>query len=438
MIILAVPASAPWAAELSSALQPLVWSAEQVDAAALPAKSLVDRFHTPPWDATVDLLRAYVVAGASESVASVFGMALEQELRALKAKRMLAQQKAAKLQQVRPGPAGAGETVSEIRSLIQRQLGEFERGAVDRLAAQLTAPSGAIWAEVDAAVAGLSFLDEEKRAKTRALGVPKAFEDDLLRILREKISAHCIGDLVALKDLYRIVSAEVDRVLDAAGGPPVVIQFGYLPDEKLERLLERSVSLERRYQGELPRSGFFEYVMMARRFQVILFMFISAFGLSFLRQYQGFMVPASILLLSSGGLYVWHSVKKERVESTRRELEKAREALRGEVKRMLSELQRGWAQALQQHLSDQQPHLLSQVEGTWRDYQARKGTETADEKLRLQRQLQGFETQERKLQAPQKGRDGVVTGLAQLRGELRQLFLAALRPGPAPAPRGTA
>lgn len=190
--------------------------------------------------------------------------------------------------------------------------------------------------------------------------MPKAFEDDLLRILRERISAHCIGDLVALKDLYRIVSAEVDRVLDAAGGPPVVpIQFGYLPDEKLERLLERSVSLERRYQGELPRSGFFEYVMMARRFQVILFMFISAFGLSFLRQYQSFMVPASILLLSFGGLYVWHWVKKERVESTRRELEKAREALRGEVKRMLSELQRGWAQALQQHLSDQQPHLLS-------------------------------------------------------------------------------
>jgi hypothetical protein len=192
-------------------------------------------------------------------------------------------------------------------------------------------------------------------------------------------------------------------------------------------VLEGSVVWQRGYESDSMRHGFFEQLMMARRYLMILFMFLSAFGLSFLRSYTEIMIPLSILLLGVGALVVVQSAKRERHEQNAKELEKAKEAIRNEVRRILSDVQRGWSSAVSQYLSDQQQSLLAQIEPLLREHQTRRTSENSEEKMKMQRQSQGLENIERKLTAVAKGRDMLASSLSQLQGEIRQLVLGAVK-----------
>jgi hypothetical protein len=192
-------------------------------------------------------------------------------------------------------------------------------------------------------------------------------------------------------------------------------------------MLQASLGLQRNYQGELVRQGFFEYAMMARRYLMILFMFISAFGLSFLRGYREFMIPVSVLLLSIGSIVVIRSVQRERSETMEKEINKAKESLRAETKRMCSDVQRAWGAMISQHLSDQSQAILGQIEFAIRTHQTQRANESVEEKQRLQRQLQGLENSERKLLMTAKSKDVVVSALSQVSGELRQLVLTNMK-----------
>jgi hypothetical protein len=351
-------------------------------------------------------------------------------MRGFKAKRALLQQRVGRLQQ--RGSAPPIEAVSDVRNRLQRHFSDFARGLEDRLQGLLAAPNGTLVQETEERLTAFPPLSREDRLKTTVTRVPAEFEEELLETVHERMLAHGTRDLVAMRDMFRLVQSEIEQVLAAQGAPAVVIQFQHLTDERLRRLLEMQILLQRKYQGELPRAGFFEYVMIARRYQMVFFMFFSAFGLSFLRTYREFMIPTAILLLSFGAINVVNSVRRERSESLERETEKARETLRVDLRRMFTELQRGWTSVVAQHLSDQVPIVVGHVESTLRDSAGRRGDQAAEERQRLQRQLQGLETSERRLLAAAKGRDLVATAVAQLRGELRQLFVGAVKAAPRP------
>jgi hypothetical protein len=370
-------------------------------------------------------MRADAAARALENLGVTFGMSLEQDLRGVKARRALAQQRVAMLPS-RPGVSGT-DAVAAVRSRIQRHFTEFARGVEDRAQMTFHPNTGEIWPDLDERLMAIDTLEREKRAKTTGLRMGDDVESAWIADITERVSTHCFADLTAMRDMFRMLSADLERSFSAEGivlAPP---QFQTVSDDRLRRLLQQQCVLSRHFQSEVPRSGFFEYLMMARRYQMVLFMFISAFGLSFLRSYREFMIPAAVLLLSFGGLNVVNRVKKERIESTTKELEKAREHVRGETRRILTDVQRGWSSLVSQHLNDQAALVGVQLETAIRDAAGRTAEEQAQERQRVQRQIQSFEAAERKLAVPAKGRDTLMSAVAQLRGELRQLLVTTVR-----------
>jgi hypothetical protein len=263
--------------------------------------------------------------------------------------------------------------------------------------------------------------------RTVATKLPADVEGEWLQALRTSLKRHCLADLGALRDTQRAAVNDIEKAVADAGGPPLVIPFQQMADDRLERVLDTHVVAQRKYQGEIPKRGAFEYMMMARRYQTVVFMFLSAFGLSFLRSYREFMIPAAVLLLSFGGLQVANSVRREREETLAKELDKIRELLRTESRRIIADVQRAWLLVVTQHASDQVSAVLGQVEASVRDYFTRLSSEGAEERQRLQRQLQSFEAAERKLVAPSRARQVTAQALAQVRGELRQLIAAVVQ-----------
>ena len=97
------------------------------------------------------------------------------------------------------------------------------------------------------------------------------------------------------------------------------------------------------------------------------------------------------------------------------------------TRRMVGDVQRSWPGLVAQHLSDQLPLVLGHVETSVRDFFNRLANEGAEDRQRLQRQLQAFDVAERKLAAPQKGREAVSQAIAHVRGELKQLIAGSVR-----------
>jgi hypothetical protein len=138
--------------------------------------------------------------------------------------------------------------------------------------------------------------------------------------------------------------------------------------------------------------------------------------------------PAQILsgvLVLIGAWRVYRALPRERAESMAREIEKARDILRAESKRIFSEAERGWTSAISDALRDEQATVLLQFEAAVREGQSRKNTEMNEERSRVQRAMEGLQHAEGQLSVSAKTRDAVLNAGAQLRGALRQLIAAS-------------
>jgi hypothetical protein len=403
------------------------WHAVFVDIDSLEPNGLGTLLSSPPWRDNLDVLKAQSLANALDSEVNVFEIALENELGAIKAKRALVQQRAAKIQ-TRPATSVAPDIIGEVRSRLQRQFTDFQRGAAARLQALLGSSTGSFGKDLEAQLNEIHDLERTHSATSTITSLSPENEDRLLRTLSNRFATHCLGDLVSMKDFYALVRKEVEQVVSAVNGPSMTLHFQYIDQSQIDRIVRDHFLLQRHYRGELPRKGFFEYFMAARRYLTVLTMLLSVFGLAFLRNKVGFMIPVSVALMTIGAVMVYRTVKRERVESSEKEIEKARELIRSESRRIASEAQRAWSGLLEQHLSDQQQLALAAIETTLKDFFGRQSEDVTGERQKIQRQLQGLEMTERRLSPIQKGKDTVANALAQLKGEFRQLLLTSIKP----------
>lgn len=407
------------------------WRFEPADRATPVSATILGRLLSIPDDALREGLLASALANGIESLSTAFGLAIDTDLRNLKATKAVTQQRIAQLQRSSLGPVN--EVSGEIRMRLQRRFVDFERGSAERMQNLFAPRTGTLTLAIEESLASVVSLEQERRSRSVSLRISESQEEGLLSLVREKLHAHLMADVNILHDLFRVVRDEITTYLDERNGPPVVPQFSHLSEERVQRVLDATVLLLRHYHGEVPRGGVFEHFLAARRYLTIVFMLISAFGLSFVRNYREFMIPASIVLLAGGALMVAHTVKRERAETNANEIEKACEHMRNEYRRMGTEIQRAWASLLGQHLTDQTQQVLYQIESALKDHSSRRSAEATEEKQRIQRQLQNLETTEKRLQSAAKTRGASANALSQIKGELRQLFPAG-RERPAGAP----
>ena len=426
VVMFACRPAASWKTNFATEVQAAAWYMEIMDIDTLSATSIRKRWSASPWSGCTELLMAHSLANALDSQANVFGMALEGELRGLKAKRALAQQKATKFQQ-RPGTSSATEMMSDIRSRLQRHFNEFLQGANVRMQTFVAPQNGPIAQGLEEWLAGLSDLERATTSTSTIISLPPKAEEEVLRILHDQLFRYCTSDMIATKDFFGIVHRELDQLMSEVNVPAISWQFRVLDDQKALRILEGQIIFQRHYKGELPKKGFFEYFMSARRYLTVLFMIMSAIGFSRWRSNPEFMIPTSILLLGIGSLVVARTVKRERIEGHERELEKAKEMIRVETRRMLTEVQRAWTALLDQYLAEQQQDCIIAMENRIREHFARATSETAEERQRVQRQMQGLDTSERRLMPLLKNKDAISNAIAQMRGEFRQLLLTSLK-----------
>jgi hypothetical protein len=408
------PGPAP---EVRRRLEELAWLVLPIDLpSGAPLDSALSAVRGVPHP---DLLRAAAATAAAASLLEAFEANVRRDLQAVRTRRSLLQHHASR----DAVPAERlPESFAELRAGILRQIAEFSRGVQERLEDAL-APQGPLAAAIGAAARQIVALEEEPRVRTMAMRVAPPDEQRFLAAVRGGLLAQGMTDLQAARDLARLIDGLAAQAMRASGCPPPA-PLQPMSDERLRRLVSIVVSITRAYQGERPRPGFFEYAMLARRYQMVLVMMLSAFGVSLVRSFRDVMLPLATLLLSLGALQVVHAAKRSRVEQQAQQLERARDTLKADAARAAAHFVRDWPGMLVQHLQDQSAMLLEGCERAFRAQAARAAADAASGRQMVQRQLQALDGVERRLSVTSRGRDALAASLAQLRGELRQLIAA--------------
>jgi hypothetical protein len=430
------PADEPWFKEVEAKAKASGWSS--LSHKYVPDTTLQTRLGSAPWDQLHDLFRAHGVAVGLDALSNVYDMVLEQVQDEMRVNKSVGQQKLVKLGGAKggAGAAPASPTVdllADLKTRTQRLAAEFERGASDRLQDLLGQPAGLLVRETEQALGSLQELQLETKSKTMGARVPAAFEEKINKLIRERVGRHCAGDLVALNDLFRLIGQEFERTLAQAQGPPIVVQFRYLTDERVRRMLDMYGIFQSPYKGEMPNPGFGEYFASVRKYSMVLVMGASMFGMSaMLRQYREITVPITVLLVAFGTYSVATATRQQRVENLETQLEAARVGMRTEIRRIITDLQKQWTGMLKEFLNDQISGAVAEVDAALKESQGKKaGGDANPERDRVARQLATIDAAEKRIAASGKSREAFVQAVGQIRGDLKGLMAGGGPPGAA-------
>lgn len=274
-----------------------------------------------------DISMAYASLGAVLSAAAALSEIAGRERESLQVRRSLS---------ASPPAADSQPPAMDSRARLNKKLAETERHLSEQ-ARDLASPSSELSRTLEEQIQSLHELEEEKRTRHVVTRIPESIEQKVLQTIANTVDA--------LLDRQTLdVESWIATVESAMGADAAPIRTD-LDDARrasagIRSIVRQSVRFERHYSGQEPRPGWFEYLMIARRYQTVVFMLLSAFGLSFLRSYKEFMIPVSVMMLAIGALAVVNTARKERAESHHKELVAAREGLRAECRRIVMEVQR--------------------------------------------------------------------------------------------------
>ncbi len=255
------------------------------------------------------------------------------------------------------------------------QLGEANRNA--------TLPQGAITLGlrkmVDAVAPGDIEFEEGPsnlilRLHQQALDILSNACGDLLR---DQLRA----DIFSLRASLKETEAQLSQMILQFLGTPIALNLTLPEEGELWRKMTEMISLEIRYRGEMPKRNFLNRISEGRRPVFMILMAGSMVGSAF-----GFNMRARPLMLVFlvmfiiGFLYTFFSWKNEDRARLEKELERVRETLITEIKRLVGEVQREKLSRIQAHLDELRRDVDRRLDSYLRDVQKAETDRTNEER----------------------------------------------------------
>jgi len=430
LTLIAAPDGSDWAQALAALGSREAWICKTMPLESLATKDLEGSLTRPPWLQAGQLACAWSVSGALASMHSAFAVTLEREDRSLQSKRAALEQHTSASQAEGASPT---ELLGEVRSYIQKQFDGFSKGVVSRLEGLVAPHEGSLRLEIEATINAIDDFDYVKKPKVFAVKVPPAIEKGMLSRIKETLAEVGRSDVQQLGELFQTVRSTVEEMVESKGGPPVTLHLDPVEQKTFDNILDRAVVLQRPYKGELVRKGALDFFMQARRYSMMFFMVLSAFGLSFVRQYKEVTVPLTMLLLMFGLLNVVNNARKQASENKEKELNKAKDSLRADMGRGMQDVLKNWGQTVSNHLSAEQGKGLELIENGVKAAAAEASRTAAEKKELYAKQLKGLDNSQRKVTEGVKKSEIAAKDLEVLTEQLVEFYAGMVSPPADPA-----
>lgn len=409
------------------------WRGESIALPLLLAAGTDGATSIPPLGGPLrDWLRAVRRTREVESGLSLLAEQVRQQTQSLQNRRRLQDEGLV----TRPGVDAELRKAGEaVRSGVQHDMDEVSR-MIDEQFRQALLPESPLASALARLVEtiGPEDLDESATGSVVNLRLTAAAETRLRDGLLRETQATVLTHLETLHDAVDTSSRGAAEGLGRRLGRPAAISCDGLDAAKLWESVARLARPEIRYKGEIPRTTFIGRIMAARQIAfgvVMIGMVLSgvatliggAQGSSQLR--TGLYVLVLPLFLG-GFLYTFWSFRKKEEQAMAKEVEKLREGVTQELRRVAAELMREASNLLKAYLTrvvrdlgDSINHRLREHEETElrRVEQTRTQTQELAKNLEVRlRQLTAQETEVRKL----------LQSVAEVRGRLNESRKAVL------------
>jgi hypothetical protein len=257
-------------------------------------------------------------------------------------------------------------------------------------------------------------MQQEAAYKTIKLSLSSNYQNELMGFVRQTAKRALEDDRNFLHDEIKTLQNELGQTLNK--------QLGYIPTLSLPALdqqaiwhdLEQVVAMEIRYQGEMPKRGFFDRLGAGR--QALMALMMAGMVLSALfDNARTILMAFGIPLFIGGVLYSYFTFPKEERERMDRELKRVREEVLTNARRLISDINRQKLSLIRNHLDKAKKEWTEQVDKLVKEAQNQQQAQQTKTAETARKRLQDIDQQLSQLQ-------GQKIQLGQLKGDADRLI----------------
>ena len=290
--------------------------------------------------------------------------------------------------------------VERIRAECQDELAKLSSG-IGELNRKAMLSSGDLLRSVQEAASRVESddLEGEARGSTTRLTVHEEALDRLAETTKQALRAKLHEDMIFLNDGLELVEEQVREGLAAFCGEDMSLELAVPDENEIWDVITEMVSIEISYRGEIPKRGFLQRLVEGRRQVYMILMSVSLFGGAFgVSRTSPWVRNLFLVLFLCGVVYTFFSWKREDRYRVEKELDRVKDSLSGEVKRILAEVNREKLSRISAHLNELGREALREIDARVREITARKELENDQSRQELRSRLQSLEQQKRERQ----------------------------------------
>ncbi|WP_226661485.1 hypothetical protein [Microbulbifer aggregans] len=270
-------------------------------------------------------------------------------------------------------------------------------------------------------------LAMENGYKSIKLSLSHRYQQELTRFLRDALKSGVKHDAETLDNSLDTLHRSLTNEFKSQTGVEPSLSMEQLDKSRLIDDLTRAVNLEMRYQGEMPKRGFFQRLSEARRAAFVIVMgvsLLSMMGLGNLREAPLLGIVVFMVFIGAF-IFSYYGWKREDQERLEKEVTRVREEVLSNSRRILAELVREKQSHIADFLDRTKKQWQSVLDKTLADWQQRdrqsseKQSQQARQRMAsIDAQISQWQRQQMPVQKLQSSVSGIV---ADCRAELETL-----------------
>ena len=381
---------------------------------------LINLLQNTNYREAINLLYNFGLCNAALSIYEVIKLSHQQEQRSIRGKKAVNNQQIIQLKNEKS--TDGRELMVEIKKQLSQQSRELIAGSEEAVEKEVFSRTSKLQKLATLFGSDLQELEEVESTKETLLKIPNELKDNFIAEISNLLLNLGQVNLRMVNDGLKDAKEGLERKIDQANITSPSLPLKYLNDMKLRQLISEVAHWEKDFEGSLQKKGAYEYFMAARKFQMMLVMIASTFGLSIIRDLRAYMIPFSVLLIGFGGISIFKSIKNEREEKNKKELEKARELFRNEAKKIGTSYSRIWLKFIKTSVDFSENELHTFLENYLKNVITSEKEASENNKSKIQLQAQNIESTERKHQTMTRSIEGLSRTLGRLISECKTEF----------------
>ena len=244
---------------------------------------------------------------------------------------------------------------NELLNDLTKEASVFEKKVQKKWERYIDFSTAPLWADLRGRILAIEELDELKKRGALSFKVYEHDKKAVINALGQTLNSNCSSDSRDINELMEYFNDELVSLFKKHNVPLVEIRSSPVHSDDYQEIISRSCVFRKSFEGEMKTKGFMQYFYAVRQYQMLIFMILGggSLGLAKMGNNKDWLFPVGFFFIGLAMFQVVIKTRKDNQEHKEKELKKAQEWIKTEVKGMLQLFWREWKLIRSEILSNQ-------------------------------------------------------------------------------------